>query len=166
MNSDIPTLLIAEDDDNDFTFLEWALKIEKVEAQIRRVHDGVEAIEYLAGEDRFADRDTYPWPNLVILDLKMPRKTGLDVLAWIRKGPEVPNFPIVIFSSSEELSDVENAYNLGVSAFLVKPSSYLAYSGVVTTLKEFLINGSEQPARKRGARTYQKALLKQKPVTG
>src|SRR5690348_15365532 len=104
MNSGIPKLLIAEDDDNDFTFLELALKIEKFEAQIQRVYDGVEAIEYLAGENRFADRETHPWPDLVILDLKMPRKTGFDVLAWLRNQPDVPIIPVVIFSSSEELS--------------------------------------------------------------
>src|SRR5690349_9311232 len=130
MSHKIPTLLIAEDDDNDFLFLERALMLEKFEANIRRVCDGDEAIEYLCGENHFADRDAHPMPNLIVLDLKMPRKNGFEVLAWLRKQSELGTLPVVVFSSSEEPGDVENAYNLGATGYLVKPSSYLAYGQI------------------------------------
>jgi CheY-like chemotaxis protein len=154
MNNKIPTLLIAEDDDNDFIFLERALALEKFEANTRRACDGEEAIEYLAGENHFADRDAHPLPNLILLDLKMPRKNGFEVLAWLREHSELETLPVVVFSSSEEPADVENAYNLGASGYLVKPSSYLSYSEIVRTLREFLVNGYEHHSKEREVRTY------------
>jgi len=154
MNNKIPTLLIAEDDDNDFLFLERALAIEKFEANIRRACDGEEAIEYLVGENHFADRDAHPLPNLILLDLKMPRKNGFEVLAWVREHSELETLPVVVFSSSEECADVEKAYNLGASGYLVKPSSYLSYSEIVRTLREFLVNGYEHYSQEREVRTY------------
>src|SRR5436309_1950863 len=136
MSQNLPTLLIVEDDDNDFVFLKEALTVEKLETKVQRACDGVEAIEYLAGEGEFAARDVYYHPQLLLLDLKMPRKIGFEVLAWIRKHPSLARLPVVIFSSSEEPADVKKASLLGANAYLVKPSSYLSYSRVVQTLRE------------------------------
>jgi CheY-like chemotaxis protein len=158
MNSKIPTLLIAEDDDNDFLFLERALKIERFEADIRRACDGEEAIEYLGGEEDFANREAHPLPQLILLDLKMPRKNGFDVLTWVREHPDLRTLPVIIFSSSEEPEDVENAYNLGANAYLVKPSSCLSYSEVVQTLRQFLVKGCVHVASAREVTSYQKPL--------
>ena len=158
MNNKIPTLLIVEDDDNDFIFLERALQLEKFEADVQRACDGVEAIEYLAGENDFADREAHPLPSLMVLDLKMPRKNGFEVLAWLREHSELETLPVVVFSSSEEPEDVENAYNLGASGYLVKPSSYLSYPEIVRTLREFLVNGPEQNSKEGKAGTGYKAL--------
>jgi CheY-like chemotaxis protein len=159
MNSDLPaTLLIAEDDDNDFLFLRRAFAAEKFEVQVQRACDGAEAIEYLCGENHFADREAYPLPNLLLLDLKMPRKNGFEVLAWLEEHPELESLPIVVFTSSEEPADVEQAYDLGVSGYLVKPSSYLSYPEIVRTLREFLMNGCAQDSRERKVRTYRNAL--------
>ena len=97
-----PTLLIVEDDDNDFLFLERALGMENFEANIRRACDGVEAIEYLAGENDFANREAHPLPHLILLDLKMPRRNGFEVLEWLREHSELETLPVVVFSSSEE----------------------------------------------------------------
>jgi len=158
MNNQLPTLLIVEDDENDFLFLQRALANEQFEVQVQHACDGVEAIEYLAGENDFANRDVHPLPNLMVLDLKMPRKNGFEVLAWLREHSEIGTLPVVVLSSSEEPADVENAYNLGATGFLVKPSSYLAYSEIVRTLKQFLANGYEQDPIEREARTYHRAL--------
>jgi CheY-like chemotaxis protein len=157
MNNTLPTLLIAEDDDNDFLFFERALIAEKLEAQIRRACDGQEAIEYVRGDNHFADRDEHPLPDMIVLDLKMPRKSGFEVLAWLRKHPDFCDLPVIVFSSSEEHTDVERAYNLGASAYLVKPSSYTSYSEVVETLKQFLSDGCNQAAADRSVRTYHKS---------
>jgi CheY-like chemotaxis protein len=158
MSDKIPTLLIVEDDDNDFIFLERALELEKFGAEVQRACDGVEAIEYLAGENDFANREVHPLPSLVVMDLKMPRKSGFEVLAWLREHCELETLPVVIFSSSEEPADVENAYNLGASGYLVKPSSYLSYPEIVRTLREFLVNGSEQNSKEGTARPFCKPL--------
>ena len=158
MNSKYPTLLIVEDDDNDFLFLERALANENLEANIQRACDGDEAIEYLCGEKHFADGEANPPADLIVLDLKMPRKNGFEVLAWLREHSEFESLPVVIFSSSEEPADVEKAYDLGAKGYLVKPSSYLAYSEVVGTLREFLLSGCEQKAGERGVRTYHRTL--------
>jgi CheY-like chemotaxis protein len=158
MNSVIPTVLIVEDDDNDFLFLERALSIENFEAQIRRASDGVEAIDYLAGEGEFANRDAHAFPDLMVLDLKMPRRNGFEVLAWVRECAIFQNLPVVVFSSSQELQDVEKAFSLGACAYLVKPSSFLSYSQVVKTLRQILANGCESPNANHEARTYRKAL--------
>jgi CheY-like chemotaxis protein len=158
MNDKIPTLLIVEDDDNDFLFLQRALEMEKFGAHVQRACDGVEAIEYLSGENDFADREAHPFPNLIVLDLKMPRKNGFEVLAWMRQRAEFGTLPVVVFSSSEEPGDVENAYNLGATGYLVKPSSYLSYSEIVRTLTEFLVNGYEAKPEERKARTAQRAM--------
>jgi CheY-like chemotaxis protein len=158
MNNQLPTVLIVEDDENDFLFLERALAIEKFGAHVQRACDGVEAIEYLAGENDFADRANHPLPQLIVLDLKMPRRNGFEVLAWMRQRPKLGALPVVVFSSSEEPGDVEKAYNLGASGYLVKPSSYLAYSEIVRTLGEFLVNGCEQKPGQRKARTAPRAM--------
>jgi CheY-like chemotaxis protein len=85
------------------------------------VRDGEEAIAYLKGEDRFANRDEYPLPTLLLLDLKMPRKDGFGVLEWIRQQPSLRRLRVVVLTGSEDIYDVNRAYDLGANSFLVKP---------------------------------------------
>src|ERR1041384_4672956 len=92
MNSSA-TLLIAEDDENDLFFLQRAFEAANVKNPIRVVRDGQEAIEYLSGAGNFADRVQFPLPHLFMLDLKMPRKTGIDVLEWLSEQPELRCLP-------------------------------------------------------------------------
>src|SRR5262245_24895855 len=158
MNKNVPTLLIAEDDDNDFLFFERALGTEKFEANIRRVCGGGETIGYICGENHFADREAHPLPHLMVLDLKMPRKNGFEVLEWLREHSDPETLPVVVFSSSEEPSDVEKAYELGASGYLVKPSSYLSYGEIVRTLREFLVNGFKRDPSEGESRTNHRAL--------
>ncbi len=115
-----PTILLAEDDDTDVFLLKRALKEADVRHRMSVARDGQEAIELLS-QQRGADDDRLP--VLTVLDLKMPRKTGLDVLHWIRSQPVLRCLPVVIFSSSSRGQDVESAYALGANAFIVKPAS-------------------------------------------
>jgi len=117
------SFLVAEDDENDVFFLQRAFQQAKIENPLHVVRDGQEAIEYLSGAGKFSDRNLYPLPQLFILDLKMPRKTGLDVLGWLHEQPELHCLPVLVLSSSAQRTDIERAYELGANGFVVKPAS-------------------------------------------
>jgi len=116
-------LLVAEDDENDVFFLQRAFQQAKVENPLHVVRDGQETIDYLSGDGKFSDRNLYPLPYLVILDLKMPGKNGLDVLRWLHEQPELRCLPVLVLTSSAQQADIEKAYELGANAFVVKPAS-------------------------------------------
>ena len=114
--------LLADDDENDTYFIERALKEAQVANPLRRVRDGEEAIAYLKGEGGYGDREKFPLPHLMLLDLKMPRKNGFEVLEWVRGQPGLKRLPVIILTSSKEDSDINHAYDLGANTYLVKPS--------------------------------------------
>ena len=164
MINKIQTLLIAEDDDNDFLLFSRALEKDQFEAEIQRACDGVEAIEYLSGEHHYSDRLAHPLPDLLVLDLKMPRKGGFDVLIWLREHPELQSLRAVVFSSSDEPADIERAYALGAKFYLTKPTSFSSYPDVVRTLKELWLNGFEKPLNSNVPESFIGKLIKGLPV--
>jgi len=85
------------------------------------VHDGQEAVDYFGGKGRYADRSAHPLPALLVLDLKMPRMNGFDVLAWLAKEPDFKHIPVVVLSSSANELDVNKARQLGAREYFVKP---------------------------------------------
>jgi CheY-like chemotaxis protein len=115
------TILIAEDGDDDLFFMKRALRATEVSYELRVVTDGQEAIDYLAGESGYEDRKQWPLPDLIFLDLKMPRQNGFEVLEWIRAHPELRSSKVVVLTGSPELRDRQRAQALGVQAYLVKP---------------------------------------------
>ena len=139
------TFLVAEDDENDVFFLQRAFKQAKVENPLNVVRDGQEAIEYLSGEGKFSDRNLYPLPHLFILDLKMPRKTGLDVLGWLQEQPELRCVPVLVLSSSAHRTDIERAYELGANAFVVKPASLEKRVELAKLIGAFWLEFNEGP---------------------
>jgi CheY-like chemotaxis protein len=118
-----PTVLYAEDDANDAFFMEIAFEDLKRAESLRIVTNGKKAIEYLTGAGEFADRVKYPAPTLLLLDVKMPAMSGLEVLAWVRARPEFRTLPVVVFSSSTQDADIEFCRAHGANAYLVKPSN-------------------------------------------
>src|SRR5215813_3168859 len=110
-----PVILLADDDENDVLLLKRTFERAKVAGQFMIVRDGQEAIDYLSGAGRFADRVKYPWPALMLLDLKMPMLDGFDVLAWWRESG-ARELPIVVMSSSNQESDVKRVMALGAAA--------------------------------------------------
>ena len=138
-------LLIAEDDDNDVFFLQNAFKEADIQNPLQIVHDGQEAIDYLAGNGEFADRSKYPLPYLLILDLKMPRITGMDVLEWLQSQPELRCLPVIVFSSSAHRNDIERAYQLGANAFVVKPAATSKRNDLARLIKGFWLTFNEPP---------------------
>lgn len=138
-------VLLAEDDENDVLLLERAFKEAEIHNPLYVAHDGQETIDWLSGAGKFADRERFPMPALLILDLKMPRKTGMDVLRWLREQPVLHCLPVVILSSSAHRHDVERAYRLGVNGFVVKPSGNEERKHLAMALKAFWLNFNEPP---------------------
>ena len=139
------TILVAEDDSTDAFFLARAFGKAGIPTALQFVRDGQEAIDYLVGEGRFANRLTHPGPDLLLMDLKMPRRDGFQVLAWIREQPLLKRLPVIIFSSSSLDSDVNRAYDLGANSYLVKPHSNEDLLAVVEKLKDYWVEANEKP---------------------
>ena len=115
------TILWAEDDENDVLLIQHALQKAKLGHRLLRVPDGQAAINYLAGNPPHDDRARFPLPDLLLLDLKMPRLGGFEVLAWKGSQPGLQNLPAIVLSSSSHDADVERARSLGAVDYLVKP---------------------------------------------
>jgi CheY-like chemotaxis protein len=118
------TVLAVEDEDNDAFLLRTALQKAGVPNPLAVVHDGQEAVDYLSGNSPFEDRAAHPLPGLVLLDLKMPRMTGFDVLAWMATRPEFQNLPVIILSSSSDVSDIRKAREMGARDYYEKPHDF------------------------------------------
>ena len=120
------TILHVEDDPNDVLLVNRAIQKSNAALVVRSVSDGDQALAYLSGDQSFADRDAYPLPQLVLLDLKMPRKSGLEVLSWIRQQANLKRMVVVIFTSSKHDNDINRAYELGANSYLLKPVGFEA----------------------------------------
>jgi DNA-binding response OmpR family regulator len=117
---DLP-ILVAEDEESDAFVLKLACERAAVENRLMIVADGQEAVDYLSGKGQYADRSTHPLPGLVVLDLKMPRMTGFDVLAWVGSQPALSDMPVVVLSSSPAENDIATARRLGAREYFIKP---------------------------------------------
>src|SRR5215831_3407186 len=118
-------ILIAEDDENDVFLIKRALHQAQFENPLQVVRNGEEAIAYLKGNTPFEDREKYPMPAILLLDLKMPRKNGFEVLSWIRQHPEYNSVAVVVLTSSQESADINRAYALGANSYMVKPANFV-----------------------------------------
>lgn len=129
-------VLYAEDEDNDVFLMQRAFTKACVANPLQVVIDGAAAIRYLAGAGEFADRARYPMPCLVLLDLNLPRQSGLEVLKWVREQPQLSCLPIVMLTSSSQDRDIGAAHTLGANGYLVKPPSPDKLIELVTTLRD------------------------------
>jgi DNA-binding response OmpR family regulator len=149
MSSVINPILLVEDNADDVFFLRRALKAKNVDVPVVLMSDGREAIRYLSGENDYANRSVHPLPRLVLLDLQLPYFTGLQVLEWARKQAVVKRIPIVIFSSSSQASDIEQAYELGANSYLVKPTDVAELGRIVETLRVYWLEINHGPLLSR-----------------
>ena len=138
-------ILHVEDREEDVFLLKYAFKRAGIENQVQVVMDGQEAIEYLEGSGKYTDRTRYPLPCLVLLDLKLPHIMGLEVLQWIRQQPSLKTLIVIVLSSSIHEGDVQRAYELGVNAFLVKPSSTDTLADICQAFKHFWLTHNQPP---------------------
>jgi len=125
-------ILLAEDEQNDVFLIKRAFQKAQLVNPIRVVSDGQEAIQYLRGDGDYADRERFPLPTLVLLDLKMPRMGGFDVISWVRQQPGLKRLPLVVLTSSRDGPDINRAYELGANTYLVKP---VEFDGLVEMMK-------------------------------
>jgi CheY-like chemotaxis protein len=129
-------VLVAEDDESQAFFYRRSFaQIDLNDYFI--VRDGEEAIDYLEGCNKFQDRREFPFPDWLLLDLKMPRKTGLEVLEWVRGHPTCRVVPTVMLSASSQDIDVSRAYDLGINAFFEKPHTLQELTHVLRLIKDF-----------------------------
>lgn len=129
-------VLYAEDDENDAFLIRHCWKSAAIPHTLKIVSDGQHAIDYLAGADGFADRTQHPLPTLVILDLNMPRRTGMQVLEWVRQQPQFAELPVAILSSSNQTKDIDSARSLGANDYFVKPGNVTQLQALVGELRE------------------------------
>jgi CheY-like chemotaxis protein len=131
------TILLVDDSENDMLLMLRAFKKAEFECPLREVYNGEQAIAYLAGEGIYANRDDYPMPSIMVLDLNMPKKNGFDVLAWARAQPVFNGLSIVILTASMRPGDVQRAFDLGANSFLLKPSNTNALTAMVQCLRDW-----------------------------
>ncbi len=143
--SETNLILLAEDEDNDAFFIARAFQKRQILNPLQRVKDGEEAITYLKGEGKFADRKQFPLPILMVMDLKMPRLSGFEVIAWVRQQPVIKRLPIVVLTSSRENPDINRAYELGANTYLVKPVDFEGLVDMIERLNLFWLITAAKP---------------------
>jgi CheY-like chemotaxis protein len=132
------TILLVDDSDDDLVIMRIAFKKAEFVASFQEVHNGQEAIAYLNGEGPFIDRDKFPLPAIMLLDLNMPMKSGFDVLKWVRAQPVLKRMAIIILTASMRLEDVERAYDLGANSYLVKPGGMEELTAMIRCLRDWI----------------------------
>jgi CheY-like chemotaxis protein len=140
------TILHVEDDADDAFFMQAAWRRAGMPDAIRAVKNGEAAMDYLEGTGSFGDRGLNPLPALILLDLKLPRKSGLEFLSWLRGKPGLRRIPVVVMTSSALAKDIDSAYDLGANAYLVKPVEAAELQEAVNTIRAFWIVLNNGPA--------------------
>ena len=141
-------MLLVEDDPNDILLIQRAFAKACLVNPLKIVRDGEEAFNYLSGNGEFSDRGRFPLPSLILLDLKLPRKSGLEILQWLREQPGLKSIPVIVLTSSKESSDVSRAYDLGANSYLVKPVGFEGLLELVKSIGMYwmILNKTPEPA--------------------
>jgi CheY-like chemotaxis protein len=135
--ADLKPILYVEDREDDAFFMFRACAMAGIRQPLQAVPNGAQAIAYLAGTGLFADRDRYPMPCLVLLDLHMPGTSGFEVLSWIRSRAELASLPVLVFTSSSLPHDIEQSTALGANGYLIKPLNLKQLVEMVNGLKDY-----------------------------
>lgn len=143
-------ILLVEDNPDDVLFMHRASKRVEISRPIHVAPDGQAAIDYLSNSGEYSDKAKYPTPCLVLLDLKLPYKNGLEVLKWIRSRPDLKTLPVLMFTTSGESADVEEAYHLGANGYLVKPANMNELVNLVQSVKTFWLQHNLLPSVSMG----------------
>lgn len=139
------TILLVEDNPKDVFLIQRAFRKAEIIAQLQVVTDGDAAVQYLAGQAPYHDRLIYSLPAFVLLDLKLPRRSGAEVLSWLRQEPMLRRLPVVILTSSKEYRDVNQVYDLGANAYIVKPIDFDRLVDIIKTINLHWIIYNEKP---------------------
>lgn len=133
-------ILLAEDREDDIILIRRAFEKAGCDCRLVVVRDGDEAVRYLSGSDKFAARDLYPFPTLLLLDLKLPMMDGFEVLRWIRDQPELKDLPVIVLTLSNRIRDVNEAYALGAYSFLIKTTDFQDTVAFAQSLSSYWFN--------------------------
>ena len=143
--SESHTILIVEDNPTDVMLIRRALARLKIANPVQVIADGDRAVDYLSGHDDYADRMQFPLPALILLDLKLPRRSGLEVLEWLRRQEGLRRMPVVMLTSSRQSDDVNRAYDLGANSYLVKTVEFDGLQEMLGTINTYWIDWNEKP---------------------
>jgi CheY-like chemotaxis protein len=142
-------ILLAEDDEDYVLLVRQAFADALIPNPLQVVENGQEAIAYLKGEGKYFNRDEFPIPDLLLLDLKMPRMNGFEVLKWIRQQPGLSRLRVLVLTSSDEIRDVNMAYQMGANSFLVKPFDFEDSIELSRLINDFWMKASRIPETSR-----------------
>jgi len=143
-------ILLVEDDPNDELLSLRALRMSRIKNEVMVVRDGIEALDFLFCKNQFADRDPHDLPKLLLLDIKLPKLDGLEVLRRLRANPRTCLLPVVVLSSSKEEQDIAEAYRLGINSFLRKPVDFTQFIEYMRLLILYWLQLNEAPPRTQG----------------
>jgi CheY-like chemotaxis protein len=138
-------ILLAKDNEDYAVLFRRALKAAQIDASLEVVHDGQEAVNYLAGAEPYADREKHPFPKLLLLDLKMPRLDGFQVLSAVRQRLGLTQLPVVVLTNSDNPADVRRAYELGATSFFRKPDSLEGLDEMIHVLHAYWLKFNHFP---------------------
>ncbi|MUG98336.1 response regulator [Scytonema sp. UIC 10036] len=139
------TILVAEDDPNDAFFIQRAFQKTQLVHTLKVLEDGDAVIDYLSGIGEYADREQYPLPTLILLDIKLLRRSGLEVLEWIRQQPHLKRLLVIMLTSSDQDSDINLAYELGANSYLTKPIGIDNLQEMVNSINQYWLLLNKQP---------------------
>jgi CheY-like chemotaxis protein len=142
------TILLVEDNPHDVELILHVFRWCNLSDQVRVAWDGKEALDYLFGCGEFAGRDTGSKPKVILLDLKLPKVDGLEVIRRIKSEPATKTIPVVVFTSSNEDKDVVESYDLGVNSYIVKPVNFDEFSTVIRDLGLYWRSINRPPTQK------------------
>jgi len=142
-------ILLAEDEEDYVLVIKRAFTASNFPNPLYVVPDGQEALAYLKGQGRYANRVEYPLPDLLIVDLKLPRYSGFEILRWVRKQPELSGLRVLVLTSSDAIRDVNEAYQLGANSFLVKPYDFGDLVHLSKLIQDFWLKASRSPECRR-----------------
>src|SRR5579862_82152 len=142
---DHAVILLAEDEEDYVLLIKHAFAQGNIPNPLHVVWNGQEAISYLKGEGKYSNRDEFPLPDLLLLDLKMPRMNGFEVLKWLRAQPGLSALRVLVLTSSDQIRDVNEAYQLGANSFLVKPSDFQDVTQLSRLIQDFWLKASKAP---------------------
>ena len=140
-------ILLVEDDPADVRLIQRAFEKTDVGARITRLPNGDDAVAYLAGHAPFDNRNNYPLPALLLLDIKLPRRSGFEVLSWLRSRKDgLQRIPVVMLTSSRHSVDVNRAYDLGANSYLTKPDTNEQLTKMLATFDQYWMSYNEHPS--------------------
>ena len=137
--------MLAEDEEDYVLLIKHAFAKASIPNPLHVVWNGQEVISYLKGDGKYSNRDEYPLPDLLLLDLKMPRVNGFEVLKWLRAQSGLSALRVLVLTSSDQIRDVNEAYQLGANSFMVKPSDFEDVTQLSRLIQDFWLKASKAP---------------------